>query len=412
MIRSAVTLVVLAGSVARAGIGFALTMEEAIGVAVANNPEIRAAEGELAVARARAQGAALWFQDNPTFEGEAGQRDAHGDRFLDYSVAVTQAIDVSGQRGARVAAGTAAVSAAEARLAAQRARTAAATQEAFGRVLASAAERRLADEGYALAAEALGAAEERQRAGDASLLEVNTARMEVGRSSRDKTLAAQREQLARGALKLLVNAEPELALAVEGDLADFAARGASGTTRGDAQPAATVRPELVAARHDLEAAKGAERLAERETIARPRLGASYRREEDVPIVQAVLSVELPLFNRNDAARAEARARVAQAGALVAAVERQTTQELEQARARYAAAGLALESYQVAVVSAAEENVSLATEGYREGKLDFLQLSLIRRGSLEVRRGRIEALEELNAADAALRRALGGMDPSR
>jgi cobalt-zinc-cadmium efflux system outer membrane protein len=406
MIRSAFVLVALVGSLAIPGSAPALTLEEAIRAAVANNPEIRVVEGELAVAKARARGASLWFQDNPTFEGEAGPRDAPRDRFLDYSVALTQAIDLSGQRGARIAAGAAAVSAAEARVAAQRARTAAETQEAFGRVLASEAARSLADEDEVLAAQALRAAEERYRAGDASLIEVNSARIEVGGASREKARAAQREQLARGPLKLLVNVEPQLRLDLEGDLADLARRGTSSATRQDSRPAPEVRPELAAARHDLEAAKGAERLAAREALPRPRIGASYRREEDVPIVQGLLSVELPLFNRNDAARGESHARVAQAEAVVAAVERRTAQEREQARARYAAAELALESYQDAVVSAARENVNLATEGYRDGKLDFLQLSLIRRASLEARRGHIEALEEMNAADAALRRAFG------
>jgi cobalt-zinc-cadmium efflux system outer membrane protein len=298
------------------------------------------------------------------------------------------------------------VLAAEARIGAQRAEVAAETQEAFGRVLASGAARRLADEARTLAAEALRAAEERHHAGDASLIELNTARIETGRVAREHALAAQREQLARGALKLLLNLEPQMALDLEGDLAELATRRAKPGTSETLRLAQPDRPEVVAARHELEAARAAERLAAREAVPRPRIGASYRREEDVPIVQALLSLELPLFNRNGAARAETRARVAQAEAALLDVERRATQEREQALARYAAAELALSGYHDTVVNAASENVELATEGYRDGKLNFLELLLIRRTSLEVRHGYIEALEELNAADAALRRVSG------
>ena len=373
---------------------------------ILSNLEIRTAESELAVAKARAQGASLWAQDNPALDVAAGPRDAPNDHFLDYSVALTQPIDVAGQRGARIAAASAAVLAAEARVGAQRAEVAAKTQEAFGRVLASEAARLLADETRRLVDEALRAAEERHRTGDASLIELNTARIEAGRAAREHALAAQREQLARGELKLLLNVEPRMALDLEGDLADFATRRTNPRAWESPRPDQPERPEVVAARRELEAARGAERVAARAALPRPRIGASYRREEDVPIVQALLSLELPLFNRNDAARAEARARVVQAETALLAVERRVAQEREQALARYAAAELALSGYHRAAVNAASENVELATEGYRDGKLDFLDLLLIRRASIEVRHGYIEALEELNAADATLRRVSG------
>lgn len=379
----------------------ALTMEEAVRVATETNPDVRIAEGEVGAAKARARGASLWLQENPTVEGAAGPRDPSGERTVDYSVSITQAIDVSGQRGARMDAASAALLAAEARLTARRAQIAAETREAFGHVLAAEASRKLSEETRKLADEAFRAAEERHKAGDASVLELNTARVEAGQAIRGHTLAAQREQQARTALKLLLNAEPYTKLALEGTLEELV------ETRPKLADSQMERPEVVAARYELESARSTERLAVRETFPRPRVGAGYARDEDVPVVQALVSIDLALFNRNDAARAEAEVRVRQAAVALQSAERRAAQEVELARARYVAAERALEGYEGPVVEAASENVNLATEGYRDGKLSFLELLVVRRGSLEVRAGYIEALEELNAAYAGLRRVLGG-----
>jgi cobalt-zinc-cadmium efflux system outer membrane protein len=59
-----------------------------------------------------------------------------------------------------------------------------------------------------------------------------------------------------------------------------------------------------------------------------------------------------------------------------------------------------------VLEALDENVALVNKGYEAGKIDFLQLILIRRETLEARRDYIEALEELNTAEAELDRVVG------
>ena len=51
-------------------------------------------------------------------------------------------------------------------------------------------------------------------------------------------------------------------------------------------------------------------------------------------------------------------------------------------------------------------MELGTESYRAGKIDFLQLLLIRRQTLEARNEHINVLEELTAAQAQLDRSTG------
>ncbi len=170
--------------------------------------------------------------------------------------------------------------------------------------------------------------------------------------------------------------------------------------------AMTNRPGLIAARYDLEAARAEERLASREAFPTPTLGASYEREEEAEIVQGTLAIGIPLFDRNQAAKAVTRAGTQQMESAVGALELQVAQEMELAIRRVESARAVLEGFTGDVLKALDENVALVNLGYEAGKLDFLQLILIRREMLEARLDYIEALEELNSAEAELDRSLG------
>jgi cobalt-zinc-cadmium efflux system outer membrane protein len=58
------------------------------------------------------------------------------------------------------------------------------------------------------------------------------------------------------------------------------------------------------------------------------------------------------------------------------------------------------------MKAMQQNTDLVTESYRAGKIDFLQLVVIRRQAIDTQREYIDVLEELNAAEAELGRAVG------
>ncbi len=102
----------------------------------------------------------------------------------------------------------------------------------------------------------------------------------------------------------------------------------------------------------------------------------------------------------------AAARIIQAEQAVAARMHQVRIEVSLARSRHSSAAVAVSAYAGDVLKAMDENTELVTEAYRAGKVDFLELIIIQRQALEARRGYIETLEELNTADAHLRRALG------
>lgn len=421
--RAGVLLLALAATLAPARTARAdeaLTLEAAIRRAWEQNSDIRAAEAEVDAARARAAGARAQRLGNPELSIGAGPRFGSGERApgdrhgstIDVELSITQPIEIGGRRRARIDAAAASVNVAEARLAELRGAVAADVREAFGRALAAEAHGQVARDAIQLATQALQAAERRQRAGDASLIEVNTARIELGRSQRANLAARRMRAAAIAELKLLLGIGAAAPVALQGQLEPA---GQERTVAGQAHTidlqesialAARNRADLLVARHELEATRAEQRLASREAVPTPRVGVSFGKEESAQIVLGILSMEIPLFDRNQTARGVSRARVRQAELAVAALEQRIAQEVELSLERVRTAREALEAFSGDVLRALEENVALVTRGYEAGELDFLQLLLIRREMLEARREYIEALAELNSAEAQLDRVLG------
>jgi cobalt-zinc-cadmium efflux system outer membrane protein len=385
--------------------GETLTLDGAIRRAWQQSPGIRDAEAEVAAARARVVGARLPSQHNPELSIAVGPRSGPTARTVDYELSITQPIEIAGRRRARIDAATASVKAAEARLAERRGAVVAEVREAFGRALAAEAHEQVAMEAIELATQARNAAERRHQAGAASLIEVNTARIEVGRSQRAHLAARRMRAAAIAELKLLLGMGAVVPLSLQGQL-EPSPRERTLDLQALTAVAAGNRADLLVARHELEVARAEQRLASREAVPDPRVGVSFGKEESAQILLGVLSIELPLFHRNQAARGVSHARVWQAELAVAALEQRIAQEVELSVDRVQMARATLEGFSGDVLQALDQNLALVTRGYDAGELDFLELLLMRREMLEARREYIEALAELNSAEAQLDRVLG------
>ncbi|MCM2333874.1 MAG: TolC family protein [Anaeromyxobacteraceae bacterium] len=388
-----------------------LTLDRALSLALDQNPGLLALQSEVAASRARLEGASLLLQSNPELEGAAGPRSTAGTRGTDFSVTLSQRLELFGQRAARSDASRALLGSAEARLAGRRVEVAAEVREGFGRWLGARQRDRIAAEALDLARQALAAAETRQAAGAASRIEVNAARAVLGRAARERSAAALRLASAKAGLLLLLGLDPAEPAEPEGDLA-LEAPGPVVATDTLVQQALALRPDLQAARLEVDAAAAEHRLAGREALPNPRLGVSYAEEGDpanpARIAQAILAFDLPLFNRNQAARGVAAARQQQAARALEALTRSVRAEVALAASRLASAQAAAQAYAGGLLSGLEENMQLVTEAYRAGKVDFFELLVIRRETLEARNGYVDALEELLAAKAGLSRAIGSI----
>jgi outer membrane protein, heavy metal efflux system len=406
-LREVVALALLATGAGIARAGEPLTLAAAVERALAQNADVRAADAEVRAAKARLEGASALLAANPELSGAAGSRDGDAGRTAEWEAALSQRIEVGGQRGARMAAARAGVGAAEARLAATRARVAAEVRELLGREAGARLRAEVASEAQRLADDAASAAEKRFRAGDVARFEVNGARVERGRATRAAIEAEQERIAALAELELVIGLEPgaaqeiAFAFALEGE-----SRGAEPTLEALVQEALSSRSDLAAARLDAEAAVAEDRLATRSAVPTPALGIKLARDEGDNIVLGTLSFELPVFARNQAERGVASARVQQARIALAALERRVAQEVRLAAERVRAARRVLDAFDPETTAALAENLALVTKAYEAGQIDFVRYQLLRREALEARRDRIDALEALNRAAAQLERALG------
>lgn len=381
-----------------------LTADRAVEMALAHNPEVAVLRSELEAFEARLSGASLLLQANPEISTSVGTRSAQTGDEVDYDVELTQQLEVFGQRGARIEAARAGRAGAEARLQARRSEVAAEVRQAFARSLAAEQLLVIARENLELGKQTAKAAVKRLEVGDASRIEFNTAHIEVGRAAKEVSMALKEDAAALASLRLLLALEPTIDLRLAGDL-----RVPTITTVGaDAllKRAAESRADLVAARNAVEVARAERTVAKRDWLPRPRLGARYEQDEGDRVILGTLSFDLPLFNQNQAARGVAAAQLTQAERELQATERRVRQEVMLALSRISSAKEVVQAFEGSVIDAMTENLSLINTAYSAGKIDLFELLVIRRDTLEARRGYVEVLAELRAAEAELGKALG------
>lgn len=162
-------------------------------------------------------------------------------------------------------------------------------------------------------------------------------------------------------------------------------------------------PSLGAAASRVEAAQAALRAAKSERV--PDLGVfvSYGRARptDNGFLEAGISVPIPLFNRNQGRVAEGHALVAETQAQMRFVEGDLQVTLAAANARHQAIRSELRTSNDLIQPAAEKGLAQAQEGYRAGRLPFLELIDAQRTYSNIRLRNLELRRDLVIAEAEL-----------
>lgn len=362
------------------------------------DPELVSLEAQRDAARIRRSQAGSLVARNPTLDVAAGAR-AGTTRTLELEVGLSQELELSGQRGARIDARDAELAALEAAIIRERARVDAEVRIAHARLLRSRARVLLEEQAQKNAELALKTANERQRAGAGTLLERNAARLQLAGAQREVLNARAARFAAAAQLALLAGVSEEQVAALHGSLTDASAAWMTPPAAAGNETA----PAVATARAQLAVARAEERGARADAFPAIAVGARYAREEDANIVLGTLEVPLPLFSRNQGERATTAARVRGAEAALARAERAIAPSTTAARERYEAARAAVELFDTATLKAASENLELGTQAYAAGKLSFPELLLVRGDALEVQRAHLEALWTLAETHAELAR---------
>ncbi len=361
-------------------------------------PESVAALARIGQARARRTGASVLFTQNPEVQIGAGPRFGN-ERTLNVQAQLTQQLEPT-RRGARIRVADAEVAHAQALTEAELRVMSYEVANVFFEARYADLAVEVAQRNQDVATRAAEAAGRRRKAGDITDLDVNLAKIALGRA-RSALAAAQSERAdAVGRLGALIGALPDDTITLAGDL----------------KPAALTLDSLragVATRADVRAVDAESRVAKAEgslarANGRPDLGVwfGYQLDEGDAIVLGGLSLTLPFWNRAQGDKAAARAKLRQSELERAAVVTSASRQIVDAFEAYTRAREAVDVFERDVLPTLTDSEKLLERSIETGQIAVNDYLVARGEILSGRREHLERQLQLAKAAAAARFVAG------
>jgi cobalt-zinc-cadmium efflux system outer membrane protein len=385
----------------------ALTLEEAVQIAVRASANVRLREAQLAAAQGLQREAASPLFNNPELSAEQARRRPSGE--TERTVGLAQAIETGGQQGHRRHAAAANLEALQFEIDDAKRQSRADAMLRFHAVLS--AQRRVQIEQRALHVfETTSQAVARRRAaGEDTRLDANVALIEAERAR--NALAVAQEQL--------VEARAELAALLQLPAAQLPSVVAPRAPDAPASPGFTLDQLLQA----VQGQPKLRALSAREEVARARLGVERgKRMPDVTLGMAVgregppggrervttwsVSLPLPLFNRNSAGIGQALTDVGQAEVERSVGVRDSEAQVRRLWLRLSSQRDRVARLQEAILAAARDNQQLATRSRQAGQIGLLDQLVVNRQAIDAERELVEAQTEFENTRIELERAAG------
>jgi cobalt-zinc-cadmium efflux system outer membrane protein len=392
-----------------------LSADEFVSRALAANAELAAARLNVERAGARLRQAGLRPNPSISFERQDGAFDSPGEggTFIGLSLPV----EIGGKRRGRIDLARIELEAAEAEIADRERRLANDVRIAYAEAMAALDELEITSGLDNLDTQTARVVEARVREGDAAPLELNLLRVEIERLRSRRALIAGRLQAAL--LRLQNLAALDRPLRPSESLSAAPSFQPPATVESAIGIALRNRPDLRLARLEEEAAMAGLKLARAQSAPDvtlfTRYGSQISTFDSTPVgpisdrdrlLAFGVSISLPVFNRNQGAKAEAEITIAQAKQRRRFIESSALADVKSAWARYEAAGAALETFEQGVLARSSDNIRAIRGAYEVGGLRITDLINEQRRLLDARREFAEALGERYRALADLQAAIG------
>ncbi len=381
--------------------GEVLTLEKAIGLALANNPDLRASGARVAAAAGRAYQARKWT--NPELEMNADEWPVSGGRgFSDaiQTIGIAQTLPFPGKKSLDKRIGGTGVKLSQAELAVRRTEIVRDVKAGFFRVLAMERLVEVSRELVGVAESSATTARKRVDAGAAAYQEQLRAEVQLEQARTELRDFERDRATARQVLVALLG-RPDLSAAkVSGALAEATNSALLERRVGEVMAR---HPSAAAAQANVDRAVLEARRARLEPYPDVRASVSGGKigETDQSIIQLGFSLPLPILDTAKGKKQEARANVSVAEAELESVRQALQREWVNARERYSAAGEQVARYREVVLPKADEALRLVRTGFEQGKFGFIDLVDTQRTTAEVRLSYQEKLLELNVAQAEM-----------
>ncbi len=380
-----------------------LTLDGAIGLALANNPELKASSGRVDAAAARADQAGKWT--NPELQLNADEWPVSGGRGFSSAmrtIGVAQTLPFPGKKSLDKRVGGAGVKVSEAELALRRTETVRDVKAGFFAVLAAERLVAVSTQLVAVAESSAVTARKRVTAGAAPDQEQLRAEVQLEQARTELTEFERELETARQALATLLSWRGLGEIRLVGELAE--APRPDLMEDGAARDALLRRhPSAAAARANVDRAQLEHRRARLEpypdvTVA---LSGGKLGESDQSIIQLGFSLPLPVIDRFKGKQRESRANLGMAEAEEQVVQQQLYREWANALKRYQAAAKQVASYRERILPKAGEALRLVQTGFQQGKFGLIDLLDTQRTTAEARLAYQQKLLELNISQAEL-----------
>jgi outer membrane protein, heavy metal efflux system len=386
----------------------AMTVAEAVDVALKNNPDIQSVRLEQGAAQGRLDQAGLFLRSNPVIEGSLSRKDTlpeGGEKVKNYEVRLSQEFELAGQRGLRIDVARSGREKAVQDIRDMERVLIAAVKDAFVRTLAAKRKIELTGEAVKLQEELVVSAAIKFQTGDISGLEQNLADVELGKARRERMLAEREQREAMSGLQELLGVKPSASFSVDGELPSEAPVIPDKDKLREA--VALQRPDVQSASAEIQQAKSAMKLAGREAIPSVTVSGFYNRDDRLNEAGVMLSFPLPLFDRKQADRKEAAATAGHALIKQATLERTIEREIEEAHANLIAAVEELSLFKKDVLGKAMENLGLMNLAFKEGKFGFFEVRLAQKDTIDAQFAYLESQVRLQISLNAWEKATGG-----
>ncbi len=395
-----------------------IALAEIVRRAFETNGDIKIARLEVERARARLTQAGL--RANPTLEVEQTSGrfvGSAGDGSL--SVGVALPFDVYNQRQRRIDVAQAEITLREAEINARQRELANQIFVSYAEALATLRELRILEELLELDTRTTRFVQIRVNEGETPPLELNLLQTEVERLRARRQLVEGRMQTAMSRLKFFAGVPIEEPFKLREEISTATLPQLPPSIETGISVALRSRPEIRVAELEEQLASAGLRLVRAQ--ARPDLTAFTRYSQgrssiDLPTgafpqdrnrsLTFGVAIGLPVFNKNQGAKAEAEIAIRQAQERRAFAERIIRSEIAIAFQRIEAANRALNTLETAVLPRSRQNIETIRQVYEIGELKITDLIAEQRRLLDANRDLTETLTERYRAQADLFIALG------
>ena len=386
--------------------------------ALTTNGELLAARLDIEKARARMRQAGL--RPNPTidfeqttgrFTGSAGEWETN--------IGLAVPLEMGGKRKRRIQLAQAELEAAEAEITDRERRLANDVRTAYAEALAAVRELEITENLNEIDQQTARFVQARVNEGESAPIELNLLRVEVDRLRSRRALVEGRLQASILRLKGMTGIPMGELLRLREDLNAPPLPSPPASMDAAIEIALRTRPDLRLARLTEEVAQAGLRLARAEGVPDITPFTKYIISrgvfDDTPVgplsdrdklLSFGVSVGIPVFNRNQGAKAEAALAINQAQKRREFLEQIVRSEVQSAYARYEAARAAIATYDQGVIGRSNDNIRAIRAAYQIGEFKITELLTEQRRLVDSQREFTEALSEQYRALADLQAAMG------